>query len=141
MNQPEKLSLEMDIPSLLSELERVVSEAETFFAKCCATEDQAYTAVLLTSEAVTNAIEHGNQLDAAKRVRIEFKATPKTVELWVEDEGTGFDPKKVEDPTLSDNLLEDGGRGIFLIEHLSDEVKYEKGGRRLGMLFYRNRKA
>ena len=123
------------ISSTFEELEEVVERAESFFSDVSDDEDFVYTAVLLASEAVTNAIEHGNELDAAKKVHIEFYADAKTRQLWVEDEGAGFSPEHVDDPLEDENLLADGGRGIFLIEELADEVRYEKEGRRIGMIF------
>ena len=52
----------------------------------------------------------------------------------VEDEGEGFEREEIADPLASENLLEDGGRGIFLIERMADEVIYENGGRRVGII-------
>jgi serine/threonine-protein kinase RsbW len=127
----------LTISSKFENLEDVVERAESFFSGVSSDDDFVYNAVLLTSEAVTNAIEHGNSLDPSKSVYIEFISTDDTHELWVEDEGPGFAPEDVKDPLREENLLEDGGRGIFLIEHLADEVRYEKGGRRIGMVFFR----
>ena len=133
-NQTESLT----ISSRFENLEEVVERAQAFFSGVSSDEDFVYNAVLLTSEAVTNAIEHGNSLDESKSVRIEFISTDESHQLWVEDEGEGFSPGEVKDPLRDENLLADGGRGIFLIEHIADEVRYEKGGRRIGMLFHRN---
>ncbi|MDA1027928.1 MAG: ATP-binding protein [Bacteroidetes bacterium] len=127
----------IEIFSTFEELERVVDEVEAFCASCFSNEDKVYTGVLLASEAITNAIEHGNALDATKTVLIEFKSTLKAVEIWVEDQGPGFDRSKVADPLDAEHLLADGGRGVFLIEKLADEVKYEKEGRRVGIIFNR----
>lgn len=112
----------------------VVDAAEAFYRTCFEDDEKIFTGVLLASEAVTNAIEHGNENDASKRVLIEFQFIPGRAECWVEDEGAGFDRDAVADPLASENLLEDGGRGIFLIERLADEVVYEKGGRRIGII-------
>jgi serine/threonine-protein kinase RsbW len=126
-----------EILSTFDELERIVDEAEAFYGACFTDDEKVYTGVLLASEVVTNAIEHGNALDATKKVVIEFRATDKSVELWVEDEGPGFDRSQVADPLDSEHLLADGGRGIFLIEKLADQVLYENEGRKIGVIFKR----
>jgi serine/threonine-protein kinase RsbW len=84
-------------------------------------------------EALRNAMIHGNKLDPTKEVRIETEVTGDTVIIIVEDEGEGFDPHSLPDPTLDENLLKEGGRGVYLIKHLMDEVIYEKDGRKVIM--------
>ena len=127
-------SRRIEIASRFEELEQVVDLAEAFYASCFNNDDKVFTGVLLASEAVTNAIEHGNNYDESKQVLIEFLLQNGRAECWVEDQGDGFDRQAVADPLASENLLEDGGRGIFLIERLADEVIYEKGGRRIGII-------
>ena len=58
----------------------------------------------------------------------------------MEDEGEGFNPDSLPDPTLEENLLREGGRGVYLINHLMDEVRYEKNGRKVIMKKYFNNK-
>jgi serine/threonine-protein kinase RsbW len=127
-------SQRIEIASRFEELEQVVDLAESFYMACFGDDDKVFTGVLLASEAVTNAIEHGNNYDESKQVFIEFLMRDGRAECWVEDQGDGFDRKAVADPLASENLLEDGGRGIFLIERLADQVVYEKGGRRIGII-------
>jgi len=127
----------IEIFSTFDELERIVDEAESFFGSCFTEDEKVYVGVLLASEAVTNAIEHGNGLDETKKVTVQFKCSETLVELWVEDQGPGFDLSSVADPLDDDHLLADGGRGIFLIEKLADDVKYENEGRKIGILFNR----
>ncbi|GIV58311.1 MAG: ATPase [Rhodothermaceae bacterium] len=119
------------------QLERVVSLAEEFARAHEPDEDFVYRVVLLTSEAFTNAIEHGNRLDPEKKVTVEFCAAPDRIEVWVEDQGPGFDREAVADPLKQENLLENSGRGLFLIEQMADDVIFEKDGRRVGMIFHR----
>lgn len=128
----------MVLKSAFSELEQAIDEAQSFFSAQIEDEDFLYTILLLVSEAVTNAMEHGNGLDSTKNVKIELVCNAETFEVWVEDEGPGFDPKSLDDPLSDEHLLDDGGRGIFLIEQLSDEVRYELNGRRVGILFHRS---
>ena len=121
------------IASRLEELDMVVDAAEAFYKSCFEEDDRVFTGVLLVSEAVSNAIEHGNDNDASKQVVIEFRHGTGRCECWVEDEGNGFNREAIADPLASENLLEDGGRGIFLIERLADEVIYKNGGSRIGI--------
>lgn len=124
----------IEISSRFEELELVVDAAEAFYTRCFKEEDRIFTGVLLASEAVTNAIEHGNKNDQSKQVVIEFRIRAGRSECWVEDEGDGFVREDIADPLASENLLEDGGRGIFLIERMADDVIYENGGRRIGIV-------
>jgi len=116
-------------------LERVVELAEEFVSAHVFDDELIYKIVLLTSEAFTNAIEHGNHLDPEKKVTVEFSAEPDCIEIWIEDEGNGFVRKKIGNPLDRENLLDDSGRGIFLIEQMADKVVYEGDGRRIGMVF------
>jgi serine/threonine-protein kinase RsbW len=89
------------------------------------------------SEAVANAMIYGNARDASKRVRVEVELGPERVAVLVRDEGSGFDPSVVADPTLPENLEEPGGRGIFLIRELMDEVDYAGCGNCVRLVLYR----
>lgn len=77
-------------------------------------------------ESVINAIRHGNQMDARKRVHVEFMPldaeVPPGLAICVRDEGGGFDPAMLADPLAPENLLKAGGRGIFLIRSFMDEA-------------------
>ncbi|PIQ63162.1 MAG: anti-sigma regulatory factor [Bacteroidetes bacterium CG12_big_fil_rev_8_21_14_0_65_60_17] len=128
----------MTIQSSFDDLERVVDEAEAFFSSHTENDDLVYKAVLLASEAVTNAIEHGNESILEKKVEIVFEERADAFIIEVEDEGEGFLRSAVGDPLAEDNLLEDGGRGLFLIERMADDVRYERGGRRTVIRFDRS---
>ena len=80
------------------------------------------------AEALANAMIYGNGSDPEKRVRVEVELSRDEVALQVYDEGAGFDPALVPDPTLPENLEGTGGRGIFLIRELMDEVRYYEPG-------------
>ena len=80
------------------------------------------------AEALANAMIYGNGSDPEKRVRVEVELSSAEVALQVYDEGAGFDPAQVPDPTLPENLDGTGGRGIFLIRELMDEVRYNEPG-------------
>jgi serine/threonine-protein kinase RsbW len=88
-----------------------------------------------TLEAVNNAILHGNKQDPGKKVRIEISFRIKDLKIKVIDEGIGFKPEKVPDPTIPENLESVNGRGVFLMFHLADEIKYNKKGNAVTMTF------
>lgn len=129
-------AMEMILDSDLASIERVVDEMEAFLGPRVSDEELAYRVVLLATEAVTNAIEHGNKFDVDKRVYFHIHIASRRIELAVEDEGHGFDPEKTADPRASENLLREGGRGILFMESMADEVRFENGGRKVRLIFH-----
>ncbi len=91
--------------------------------------------VVAVTEAVNNAIVHGNGKSKDKLVRIEVTTSVNEVTFSISDEGKGFNPKNLPDPTAPENLESIGGRGIFLINCLSDWYSYSDNGRILKMKF------
>jgi serine/threonine-protein kinase RsbW len=87
------------------------------------------------TEAVTNAILHGNHADCNKNVSISLRRQKDALSIRVSDEGPGFDPNYVPDPTCPELLEKCGGRGIFLMRHLSDECNFMRGGSTVEMRF------
>ena len=83
---------------------------------------------LSLSEAVRNAMVHGNKNDACLTVTIYCNIDDDKIELSVEDQGQGFSPNKVPDPTVRENVTKESGRGVYLIRHLMDEVSYNQKG-------------
>ena len=81
--------------------------------------------LLSVTEATTNAIIHANKSNKDKKVQIDVKVEGKQLIIAVKDEGTGFDPHDVPDPTAPENLLKDSGRGLYLMKVYMDEVKYK----------------
>lgn len=128
--------MEMVLDSDLASIEQVVDATEAFLKPHVSDEDLAYRIVLLATEAVTNAIEHGNRFDAGKRVFFQIHVAAHRIELAVEDEGFGFDPETTADPLAEENLLREGGRGILFMESMADEVRFENGGRRVRLIFH-----
>lgn len=101
----------------------------------CRYDDGALFAIKLAlEEGITNAIKHGNKFDPAKRVHVDYSVTPEKFEITIEDEGPGFNPADVPDPTHDDNLDKCSGRGILLIGAYMTKVEYSNGGRRLHMV-------
>lgn len=97
-------------------------------------EDQAR--ILLTlSEAATNAIVHGNKENPNKKVTITGSLSDQTLTISVEDEGNGFDPSDLPNPLKEENLLNEGGRGVYLIKEYADNIAFEDNGTKLKMTF------
>jgi len=88
-------------------------------------------------EALANAILYGNRSDPEKRVEVRVEVGPDSLELSVEDEGPGFDPTAVPDPTDTAHLEDENGRGLFLIRQLVDEVRFNKQGNAICMIMHR----
>jgi serine/threonine-protein kinase RsbW len=86
------------------------------------------------TEALANAMLYGNCRDPRKRVRVEAHLTPREIKVQVTDEGRGFDPRALMDPTLPGNRARSGGRGIFLIRQLMDRVEFNDRGNSITMV-------
>ena len=80
------------------------------------------------TEAVNNAIIHGNQADEHKKVKINIQQQNTILSVIVEDEGEGFDHKEVPDPTNETHIQMCGGRGVYLMKELSDELHFSRNG-------------
>ena len=87
------------------------------------------------TEAVNNAIIHGNCGDESKTVEIQLKKQKDKLAILVSDQGCGFNPDTVPDPTASENLLRVGGRGVFLMQQLADHIRYFNNGSTVEMQF------
>jgi serine/threonine-protein kinase RsbW len=102
-----------------------VEEFVNYFAKDIGIDESRMNGLLLSvTEATTNAIIHANKCDEAKLVKIDVKIENSKVIISVKDEGVGFDPTKIPDPTEPENLLKDSGRGVYLMKFYMDDVKF-----------------
>lgn len=88
-----------------------------------------------TMEAVNNAIIHGNKANELKLVEIEISYKRKTVKICISDEGNGFDPFNVPDPTKPENIENLHGRGVFLMSKLADKIEFNEKGNKVTMSF------
>lgn len=89
---------------------------------------------MAAEEALINAVTHGNKEDESKSVEIEFRISPKIARLRFKDEGSGFKPETLPDPTADENLEEIHGRGVFLIMQMMTEVNYNDCGNEVTMI-------
>jgi serine/threonine-protein kinase RsbW len=102
------------------------------------TQDDVFGVHLALEEAFLNAVKHGNNMDPAKKVTIEYVVDREKVEMWMTDEGEGFDPNSVPDPRVGDNLFRPEGRGLLLIRAYMHSAEYNDRGNALHMVRYRN---
>ncbi|MBS1486079.1 MAG: ATP-binding protein [Bacteroidetes bacterium] len=101
--------------------------------------DDIYGNIMIAvTEAVNNAIRHGNKNDSSKNVTLSLSFEAGLVKFKIKDEGNGFDYHNLPDPTAPENIEKPGGRGIFLMKHLSDEVKFWDNGKEVELNFYMN---
>jgi serine/threonine-protein kinase RsbW len=102
-----------------------VEEFVNYFAKDLGlNEEQLATLLLAVTEATTNAIIHANKCDKTKLVKVDVKVQNSKLIIKVIDEGTGFDPSEIPDPTKPENILKDSGRGMYLMRVYMDDLKY-----------------
>lgn len=99
-------------------------------------QDDRYADILISlTEAVNNAIIHGNKYDETKKVHIDYIEAHDGMTFCVTDEGGGFNPGGVPDPTCEDNLECCGGRGVYIMKALADRLCYKNHGRSVEMYF------
>jgi serine/threonine-protein kinase RsbW len=91
--------------------------------------------LVAVTEAVNNAIQHGNSYDPSKKVNITYEIEGDSLMFTVQDEGPGFDYYNLPDPTAPENLEKPTGRGIFLMKHLADQVIFSDNGKTVEMYF------
>lgn len=95
-----------------------------------------YGKILVASlEAVNNAIKHGNKDNPLKLVDVEIEYENDEIRITVTDEGEGFNPAGIPDPTMPENIEELSGRGVFLMTKLSDSIKFNEKGNSVTMSF------
>lgn len=100
--------------------------------------DEDSNRIMLTlSEAVNNAIIHGNEENPDKQVIVlsKWDEDNQILKISVEDEGMGFNPKELPDPLKEENLLNEGGRGVYLIEQYADDIQFSKSGTKVTITF------
>ncbi len=121
------------IPSDPAEARRVQDEIEQLLRAHHASEKEIFGIRLALEEALVNAIKHGNQLDRAKKVTVASRVDAGRFEVHITDEGAGFDPGDVPDPTAVENIERPCGRGLMLMRHYMSEVTFHGRGNSVSM--------
>ena len=128
---------ELSLPSRIDTIASAAAAVADFVGRSGISDDAAFGIDLAVREAVTNAVIHGNRQDEDKTVDLTLKSSPDAVEISVHDQGPGFNPSEVPDPTAEENILKTSGRGIFFMRSFMDEVVWSlppEGGTTVRML-------
>jgi serine/threonine-protein kinase RsbW len=129
------LKLNATIPGETGAIHPVVEKIMAVIGEMGCVKDQEFEIRLALSEALANAVLHGCQNDPAKKVNICVECDPERGMLVVvRDPGSGFDPAEVPSPIEGEQIYRGGGRGVYLINQLMDEVEYHRGGTEIRMI-------
>ena len=129
----EQVKLASDFTSLIG-VENIIDNISSTLEL----QEEFYGNVLIAvTEAVNNAIDHGNKKNTSKSVLLTVATTDEILCFSIEDEGEGFDYNNLPDPTAPENILKENGRGIFLMQNLADEMEFENNGRIVNLYFNR----
>ncbi|MEO1053752.1 MAG: ATP-binding protein [Bacteroidota bacterium] len=131
-------SIHISIPSLFENIRMIESFIDNAREKFHLNDDIYGNIMIAVTESVNNAIKHGNSNDKRKNVSLTLSLHDDMIKFVVQDEGAGFDYQNLPDPTAPENLEKPGGRGIFLMKHLSDEVSFKEEGSIVELCFYIN---
>lgn len=129
-------NINIQIPSLPDNIRIIESFIDNAKEKFQLNDDIYGNIMISVTESVNNAIKHGNRNTKSKNVSISLALDDTQLKFKVEDEGNGFDFHDLPDPTAPENIEKPGGRGIFLMKHLADEVVFTRDGRTVEMTFY-----
>ena len=117
-------------PSVIENIHLVERLIDEIVAQYHVKEDYYGELLIAMTEAVNNAIVHGNRLDVSKQVTVHFNVVDDTViRFTIEDEGPGFDYNSLPDPTAPENIEKPHGRGVFLMRQLADKCDFVDNGR------------
>ncbi len=114
----------LEIGSRFENIELVQIAVEASLRQLNLDAESSHSIGTAVREAVANAIRHGNAMDPGKKVEIDFGIEGEEVVIRVQDQGQGFDPEDLPDPTAPDNLLRPDGRGIFFMKEFMDQIDY-----------------
>ena len=129
-------SINIQIPSLSDNIRIVESFIDNARDRFNLNDDIYGNIMIAVTESVNNAIRHGNKNDKGKNVSLSLQLNDDVIRFIIEDQGQGFDYLNLPDPTSPENIDKPGGRGIFLMRHLSDEVNFKDNGRVVELCFY-----
>jgi len=129
-------NINIQIPSLPDNIRIIESFIDNAKEKFQLNDDIYGNIMISVTESVNNAIKHGNRNMKSKNVSISLVLDETQLKFKIEDEGNGFDFHDLPDPTAPENLEKPGGRGIFLMKHLADEVEFTEEGRTVELTFY-----
>ena len=127
------IARELVIPSDLAAARQIQVEIEEALQAVQFAETDIFSIKMAVEEALVNAIKHGNQMDPEKNVRVVYVAHTERFDIRITDQGSGFNPADVPDPTDPENLERPCGRGLLLIRYYMTEVSFEDHGTTIAM--------
>lgn len=130
-----RLILESRFDEVARAQQLIIDAAE----RCGYDDTELFAVKLALEEALTNAIKHGNRLDPNKHVTLAYDVSPRRITIEICDEGGGFRPDAVPDPTLDENLERPCGRGVMLMKAYMSEVEFNPAGNCVTMTKFRGR--
>ena len=142
--KPYKIKMEIPLPFVMQKINfpsnaNNVRLVEKLVDDVCAeigVNEEKYGNILIAlTEAVNNAIHHGNLLNPKKLTTVQCKQINEKLTFLIKDEGVGFDYENLPDPTDPKNVEKPDGRGIYLMKHLSDEISFENNGSSIELSF------
>lgn len=131
-------TISIQVPSITENIRMIESFIDNAKERYQLDDDIYGNIMIAVTEAVNNAIKHGNSNNKSKNVFLSLSLNKNLIQFVIKDEGSGFDYVNLPDPTAPENLEKPGGRGIFLMKHLSDEVNFKENGRIVELSFYMN---
>jgi serine/threonine-protein kinase RsbW len=131
-------TISIQVPSMTENIRMIESFIDNAKDRFHLDDDIYGNIMIAVTEAVNNAIKHGNNNNKTKNVHLSLSLQDSLIKFVVKDEGDGFNYENLPDPTSPENLEKPGGRGIFLMRHLSDEVLFKDRGRIVELSFYIN---
>jgi len=125
----------LNIKSDIQNLRIIEKELDDISSELGIAQDNYGKIMVCAMEAVNNAIIHGNKADINKIVIVEIGNEGTDLVISVEDEGTGFKPSEIPDPTKPENIEAISGRGVFLMSRLADKIEFSERGNKVIMYF------
>lgn len=117
---------QLTLASRVESVDEAATAAAEVVRRLGLSEDAAFGVDMAVREAVTNAVLHGNRRDESKQVEVSFADSSGELVVTVRDQGWGFDPASIKDPTVAENLLNTSGRGILFMRTFMDTVEWQQ---------------
>lgn len=135
MKENAVITNQVELKSDFSEMYKVEELIDTICSESLSDQDAYGNVLIAVTEAVNNAIIHGNKNNPDKIIFVRVSIDSEQVVFSIKDEGNGFDYENLPDPTAPENLEKENGRGIFLMKSLSDSVEFSEGGSEVSVSF------
>ncbi len=123
--QDTKYKLELNLASGEETINQIESKLDEMRKLITLTDEKFFNLMIAITEGINNAIYHGNKYNYSKKILFRIEASDNEIEVFIQDEGKGFNPEEVPDPREPENIIKNSGRGIFIIKALMNDVKFD----------------